>query len=193
MRAVDCIDCWHGRNARIPSIQKYWGKYTDMGSVFLDNVQGLETLKTFDVDARAAKKMNEQAEQFRVMTMNVLQIQLRSLAAMDIVAYGGAAAGVGVAIWQYANGAALPLAGVLLIVLLSADFFIPLRQLGSFFHVAMNGMTSTKRISHCLIRRFLRMGCRKCRNSVLPITVWTCALMTCRSDMRTWARMLRRL
>lgn len=132
------------RVARV--FKKYWGKYTDMGSVFLDNVQGLETLKTFDADAHAAKKMNEQAEQFRVMTMNVLQIQLRSLTAMDIVAYGGAAAGVGVAIWQYANGAVLPLAGVLLIVLLSADFFIPLRQLGSFFHVAMNGMTSTKRI-----------------------------------------------
>ena len=132
------------RTARV--FKKYWGKYTDMGSMFLDNVQGLETLKTFDADAHAAKKMNEQAEQFRVMTMNVLQIQLRSLTAMDVVAYGGAAAGVGVAIWQYASGAALPLAGVLLIVLLSADFFIPLRQLGSFFHVAMNGMTSTKRI-----------------------------------------------
>ena len=132
------------RAARV--FKKYWGKYTDMGSMFLDNVQGLETLKTFDADAHAAKKMNEQAEQFRVMTMNVLQIQLRSLTAMDVVAYGGAAAGVGVAIWQYASGAALPLAGVLLIVLLSADFFIPLRQLGSFFHVAMNGMTSTKRI-----------------------------------------------
>lgn len=132
------------RAARV--FKKYWGKYTDMGSVFLDNVQGLETLKTFDADAHAAKKMGEQAEQFRVMTMNVLQIQLRSLTAMDVVAYGGAAAGVGVAIWQYASGAALPLAGVLLIVLLSADFFIPLRQLGSFFHVAMNGMTSTKRI-----------------------------------------------
>lgn len=132
------------RAARV--FKKYWGKYTDMGSVFLDDVQGLETLKTFDADAHAAKKMNEQAEQFRVMTMNVLQIQLRSLTAMDVVAYGGAAAGVGVAIWQYASGAALPLAGVLLIVLLSADFFIPLRQLGSFFHVAMNGMTSTKRI-----------------------------------------------
>lgn len=132
------------RAARV--LKKYWGKYTDMGSVFLDNVQGLETLKTFDADAHAAKKMGEQAEQFRVMTMNVLQIQLRSLTAMDVVAYGGAAAGVGVSIWQYASGAALPLAGVLLIVLLSADFFIPLRQLGSFFHVAMNGMTSTKRI-----------------------------------------------
>lgn len=132
------------RAARV--FKKYWGKYADMGSVFLDNVQGLETLKTFDADAHAAKKMGEQAEQFRVMTMNVLQIQLRSLTAMDVVAYGGAAAGVGVSIWQYASGAALPLAGVLLIVLLSADFFIPLRQLGSFFHVAMNGMTSTKRI-----------------------------------------------
>lgn len=132
------------RAARV--FKKYWGKYTDMGSVFLDNVQGLETLKTFDADAHAAKKMGEQAEQFRVMTMNVLQIQLRSLTAMDVVAYGGAAAGVGVSIWQYASGAALPLAGVLLIVFLSADFFIPLRQLGSFFHVAMNGMTSTKRI-----------------------------------------------
>lgn len=132
------------RAARV--FKKYWGKYTDMGSVFLDNVQGLETLKTFDADVHAAKKMGEQAEQFRVMTMNVLQIQLRSLTAMDVVAYGGAAAGVGVSIWQYASGAALPLAGVLLIVLLSADFFIPLRQLGSFFHVAMNGMTSTKRI-----------------------------------------------
>lgn len=132
------------RAARV--FKKYWGKYTDMGSVFLDNVQGLETLKTFDADAHAAKKMGEQAEQFRVMTMNVLQIQLRSLTAMDVVAYGGAAAGVGVSIWQYASGAALPLAGVLLIVLLSADFFISLRQLGSFFHVAMNGMTSTKRI-----------------------------------------------
>lgn len=132
------------RAARV--FKKYWGKYTDMGSVFLDNVQGLETLKTFDADAHAAKKMGERAEQFRVMTMNVLQIQLRSLTAMDVVAYGGAAAGVGVSIWQYASGAALPLAGVLLIVLLSADFFIPLRQLGSFFHVAMNGMTSTKRI-----------------------------------------------
>lgn len=132
------------RAARV--FKKYWGKYTDMGSVFLDNVQGLETLKTFDADAHAAKKMNEQAEQFRVMTMNVLQIQLRSLTAMDVVAYGGAAAGIGVAIWQYASGDLLPLAGVLLVVLLSADFFIPLRQLGSFFHVAMNGMTSTKRI-----------------------------------------------
>ncbi|HCH21539.1 MAG TPA: ABC transporter ATP-binding protein [Bifidobacterium sp.] len=125
--------------------KKYWGKYTDMGSAFLDDLQGLETLKTFDADGRAARDMDEKAEQFRVMTMNVLQIQLRSLTAMDVVAYGGAAAGIGVAVWRYFHGG-LTLGGVLLIVLLSADFFIPLRQLGSFFHVAMNGMTSTKRI-----------------------------------------------
>ena len=140
--------------------KKYWGKYTDMGSAFLDDLQGLETLKTFDADARAAHVMDEKAEQFRVTTMNVLQIQLRSLTAMDAVAYGGAAAGIGVAIWRFTTGAMrpsdmlfgliplnlAPLAAVVLTILLSADFFIPLRQLGSYFHVAMNGMTSTKRI-----------------------------------------------
>lgn len=126
--------------------KKYWGRYTDMGAAFLDDLQGLETLKTFDADTAAAGKMDENAERFRVMTMNVLQIQLRSLTAMDVVAYGGTALGIGVAVWQYFSGATLTVAGVLLIVLLSADFFIPLRQLGSFFHVAMNGMTSTKRI-----------------------------------------------
>lgn len=151
--------------------KKYWGRYTDMGAAFLDDMQGLETLKAFDADEAAARDMDIKAERFRVMTMNVLQIQLRSLSAMDLVAYGGTAVGIGVALWRYAAGGAgvgeassagaigwlpnvfagaagmpLTLAGVLLIVLLSADFFIPLRQLGSFFHVAMNGMTSTKRI-----------------------------------------------
>lgn len=169
------------------AFKKYWGRYTDMGAAFLDNLQGLETLKNFDADDRAAAEMDKKAEGFRVMTMRVLQIQLRSLTAMDIVAYGGAAAGIGVALWQYAHTAAaaagasaagwspvmlaahlpgafaylayglqylmpfgagfpLILAGLLLIVLLSAEFFIPMRQLGSYFHVAMNGMTSTKRI-----------------------------------------------
>ena len=169
------------------AFKKYWGRYTDMGAAFLDNLQGLETLKNFDADDRAAAEMDKKAEGFRVMTMRVLQIRLRSLTAMDIVAYGGAAAGIGVALWQYAHTAAaaagasaagwspimlaahlpgafaylayglqylmpfgagfpLTLAGLLLIVLLSAEFFIPMRQLGSYFHVAMNGMTSTKRI-----------------------------------------------
>ncbi|KAA8815167.1 ATP-binding cassette domain-containing protein [Bifidobacterium callitrichos] len=171
--------------------KKYWGRYTDMGAAFLDDLQGLETLKAFDADERAAREMDEKAENFRIMTMRVLQIQLRSLSAMDIVAYGGTAAGIGMALWQYASGlgsagaagaagaaagvslvswaGGLPgplayvgyalsyvfpftiggpitLSGLLFIALLSADFFIPLRQLGSYFHVAMNGMTSTKRI-----------------------------------------------
>ncbi|KAA8828270.1 ATP-binding cassette domain-containing protein [Bifidobacterium tissieri] len=125
--------------------KKYWGKYTDLGATFLDDLQGLETLKNFDADERAHRTMNTRAEEFRVMTMKVLQIQLRSLSVMDLVAYGGAAAGIGVALWQYTTYG-VSLSGVLLIVLLSADFFIPLRQLGSYFHVAMNGMTSSRKI-----------------------------------------------
>ncbi|PLS27658.1 ATP-binding cassette domain-containing protein [Bifidobacterium parmae] len=128
------------------TFKKYWGRYTDMGAAFLDDLQGLETLKAFDADGRAARELDGKAENFRVMTMRVLQIQLRSLTAMDAVAYGGTAAGIGVALWRFSVGAPMTLASLLLIVLLSADFFIPLRQLGSFFHVAMNGMTSTKRI-----------------------------------------------
>lgn len=127
------------------AFKRYWGKYTDMGAAFLDNMQGLETLKAFDADERAAADMDEKAEAFRRMTMQVLQIQLRSLTAMDAVAYGGTAAGIGVAAWQFLVGG-VDLAGAMIVVFLSASFFLPLRQLGSYFHVAMNGMTSTKRI-----------------------------------------------
>lgn len=127
------------------AFKRYWGKYADMGAAFLDNMQGLETLKAFDADERAAADMDEKAEAFRVMTMQVLQIQLRSLTAMDAVAYGGTAAGIGVAVWQFLVGG-VDMAGAMIVVFLSASFFLPLRQLGSYFHVAMNGMTSTKRI-----------------------------------------------
>ena len=127
------------------AFKRYWGKYTDMGAAFLDNMQGLETLKAFDADDRAAADMDEKAEAFRRMTMQVLQIQLRSLTAMDAVAYGGTAAGIGVAVWQFLVGG-VDLAGAMIVVFLSASFFLPLRQLGSYFHVAMNGMTSTRRI-----------------------------------------------
>lgn len=123
----------------------YWGKYTDMGAAFLDNLQGLETLKTFDADERAASAMNTKSEQFRVATMRVLQIQLRSLTAMDVVAYGGAAAGILTAVWQFASGR-IWLPDAMIIVMLSISFFLPLRQLGSYSHVAMNGMTSSRRI-----------------------------------------------
>lgn len=127
------------------AFKRYWGKYTDMGAAFLDNMQGLETLKAFDADDRAAADMDEKAEAFRRMTMQVLQIQLRSLTAMDAVAYGGTAAGIGVAVWQFLVGG-VDMAGAMIVVFLSASFFLPLRQLGSYFHVAMNGMTSTRRI-----------------------------------------------
>lgn len=127
------------------AFKRYWGKYTDMGAAFLDNMQGLETLKAFGADERTAADMDEKAEAFRRMTMQVLQIQLRSLTAMDAVAYGGTAAGIGVAAWQFLVGG-VDLAGAMIVVFLSASFFLPLRQLGSYFHVAMNGMTSTKRI-----------------------------------------------
>ena len=127
------------------AFKRYWGKYTDMGAAFLANLRGLETLKAFDADDRAAADMDEKAEAFRRMTMQVLQIQLRSLTAMDAVAYGGTAAGIGVAVWQFLVGG-VDMAGAMIVVFLSASFFLPLRQLGSYFHVAMNGMTSTKRI-----------------------------------------------
>ena len=169
------------------TFKKYWGKYTDMGSVFLDNLQGLETLKTFDADARAAEQMDRNAEDFRVMTMRVLQIQLRSLTAMDMVAYGGAAAGIGTALWQFIheghtafassmpflhvfNGPVLGMAGVLFVILVSVDFFLPLRQLGSYFHVAMNGMTSTKRIFALLDEPDRAYGDRQLPQSVLDVT-----------------------
>lgn len=169
------------------TFKKYWGKYTDMGSVFLDNLQGLETLKTFDADARAAEQMDRNAEDFRVMTMRVLQIQLRSLTAMDVVAYGGAAAGIGTALWQYVhqgytaftssapflhmfNGPTLGVAAVLFVILVSVDFFLPLRQLGSYFHVAMNGMTSTKRIFALLDEPDRTYGDRQLPQGALDVT-----------------------
>lgn len=169
------------------TFKKYWGKYTDMGSVFLDNLQGLETLKTFDADARAAEQMDRNAEDFRVMTMRVLQIQLRSLTAMDVVAYGGAAAGIGTALWQYVhqghtaftssapflhvfNGPTLGVAAVLFVILVSVDFFLPLRQLGSYFHVAMNGMTSTKRIFTLLDEPDRTYGDRQLPQGALDVT-----------------------
>ncbi len=169
------------------TFKKYWGKYTNMGSVFLNNLQGLETLKTFDADARAVEQMDRNAEDFRVMTMRVLQIQLRSLTAMDVVAYGGAAAGIGTALWQYVhqgrtaftssapflhvfNGPTLGVAAVLFVILVSVDFFLPLRQLGSYFHVAMNGMTSTKRIFALLDEPDRTYGDRQLPRGALDVT-----------------------
>ena len=125
--------------------KRYWGSYTELGDIFLEDVQGMTTLKINGADGFFQQKMNEAAERFRVATMNVLRMQLNSIIVMDLVAYGGAAAGMVVAGCQLAAGH-VGFAGALAVVLLAAEFFIPMRTLGSYFHVAMNGMSASKKI-----------------------------------------------
>lgn len=130
-------------------LSKYWGQYTTLGDTFLENLQGLTTLKIYKADEFKNEKMNEEAENFRRITMKVLTMQLNSITIMDLIAYGGAALGVVVSVSQFALGK-VSLSGCLLIILLSADFFIPMRQLGSFFHIAMNGMAASDKIFRLL-------------------------------------------
>ena len=124
---------------------KYWGKYTSMGDVFLDSVQGLKELKIFRADAARHKKMNASAEEFRRITMKVLVMQLASTTIMDLVAYGGAGAGIALSVVGLMNGRLAP-AAALFLVLVAVEFFLPLRALGSAFHVAMNGASAGKQI-----------------------------------------------
>lgn len=126
-------------------LAKYWGQYTNLGDTFLENLQGLTTLKIYKADDFKQKQMNEQAEKFRKITMKVLTMQLNSITIMDLIAYGGAGLGVIMAISQYLSEN-VTLTGCILIIMLSADFFIPMRLLGSFFHIAMNGMASSDKI-----------------------------------------------
>lgn len=126
-------------------LSKYWGQYTALGDTFLENLQGLTTLKIYSADEYKNKQMNEQAEKFRKITMKVLTMQLNSITIMDLIAYAGAALGIIISASQFRNGN-ISLWGCLLIILLSADFFIPMRQLGSFFHIAMNGMAASDKI-----------------------------------------------
>ena len=126
-------------------LSKYWGVYTNLGDSFLENLQGLTTLKIFDLDEEKYKEMNEDAENFRKITMRVLLMQLNSITIMDLVAFGGAAAGTIVALIQFKNGQ-IPVGSLLIIILLSSEFFIPLRLLGSYFHIAMNGMAASDRM-----------------------------------------------
>ena len=130
-------------------LSKYWGQYTALGDTFLENLQGLTTLKIYQADEFKNKEMNVEAEKFRKITMKVLTMQLNSITIMDLIAYGGAALGVIMAVTQY-TGNHVSLAGCLLIILLAADFFLPMRQLGSFFHVAMNGMAASDKIFRLL-------------------------------------------
>ena len=124
---------------------KYWGKYTSMGDAFLDSVQGLKELKIFKADAARHKKMNASAEEFRKITMKVLVMQLASTTIMDLVAYGGAGAGIALSIVGLMNGWLAP-AAALFLVLVAVEFFLPLRSLGSAFHVAMNGASAGRKI-----------------------------------------------
>lgn len=130
-------------------LSKYWGLYTELGDSFLENLQGMTTLKIYQADGRKAVEMDEEAQRFRRITMKVLTMQLNSTSVMDIIAYGGAAAGM---IWtgielQHGN---VTLGEGMIIVLLAAEFFIPLRLLGSFFHIAMNGMAASDKIFRLL-------------------------------------------
>ncbi len=130
-------------------LAKYWGQYTALGDTFLENLQGLTTLKIYQADEFKNKEMNEESEKFRKITMKVLTMQLNSITIMDLIAYGGAALGVIMAVTQCQAGK-VSLQGALLIILLAADFFIPMRLLGSFFHIAMNGMAASDKIFRLL-------------------------------------------
>ena len=126
-------------------LNKYWGQYTKLGDTFLENLQGLTTLKIYQADEYKNQQMNEESEKFRKITMKVLTMQLNSVTIMDLIAYGGAALGVILAAGQFRQGV-IGLSGCFVIIMLSADFFIPMRRLGSFFHVAMNGMAASDKM-----------------------------------------------
>lgn len=126
-------------------LNKYWGIYTNLGDSFLENLQGLTTLKIYKADEKKSKKMDEEAENFRKVTMRVLTMQLNSISIMDLVAFGGAALGIIISISEFKKGN-INFAGTFAIIMLSSEFFIPLRLLGSFFHIAMNGMAASDKI-----------------------------------------------
>lgn len=130
-------------------LARYWSQYTALGDTFLENLQGLTTAKIYQADDFKHKEMNEQSEHFRKITMKVLTMQLNSITLMDLIAYGGAALGVILAVLQFRSGKT-DLFGCLMIILLAADFFLPMRLLGSFFHIAMNGMAASEKIFHLL-------------------------------------------
>ena len=126
-------------------LSNYWSTYTGLGDSFLENLQGLTTLKIYQADKMKAEEMDQESEKFRKITMKVLTMQLNSISVMDIVAYGGAAVGMIIALLEYLHGN-INMQGTLCIILLASEFFLPLRLLGSFFHIAMNGMAASDKI-----------------------------------------------
>lgn len=130
-------------------LSNYWSTYTGLGDSFLENLQGLTTLKIYQADKMKAEEMDQESEKFRKITMKVLIMQLNSISVMDIVAYGGAAVGMIIALLEYLHGH-INMQGTLCIILLASEFFLPLRLLGSFFHIAMNGMAASDKIFRIL-------------------------------------------
>ena len=151
-------------------LNKYWSIYTGLGDSFLENLQGLTTLKIYQTDQQKADEMDMESQNFRKITMKVLTMQLNSTSVMDIIAYGGAAVGMAAAVTEFLKGS-ISLSGTLCIVLLASEFFLPLRLLGSFFHIAMNGMAASDKIFKILDLPEPTTGERKLPDSPLDISL----------------------
>ena len=151
-------------------LNKYWSIYTGLGDSFLENLQGLTTLKIYQADQQKADEMDMESQNFRKITMKVLTMQLNSTSVMDIIAYGGAAVGMAAAVTEFLKGS-ISLSGTLCIVLLASEFFLPLRLLGSFFHIAMNGMAASDKIFKILDLPEPTTGERKLPDSPLDISL----------------------
>ncbi|WP_461883739.1 ABC transporter ATP-binding protein/permease [Fusicatenibacter sp.] len=151
-------------------LNKYWSIYTGLGDSFLENLQGLTTLKIYQADQQKADEMDVESQKFRKITMKVLTMQLNSTSVMDIVAYGGAAVGMAVAVSEFLKGN-LSVGGTLCIVLLASEFFLPLRLLGSFFHIAMNGMAASDKIFRILDLEEPKAGEKKLPDGGLTISL----------------------
>ncbi len=151
-------------------LNKYWSIYTGLGDSFLENLQGLTTLKIYQADQQKADEMDMESQNFRKITMKVLTMQLNSTSVMDIIAYGGAAVGMAAAVTEFLKGS-ISLSGTLCIVLLASEFFLPLRLLGSFFHIAMNGMAASDKIFKILDLPEPTTGEKKLPDSPLDISL----------------------
>lgn len=151
-------------------LAKYWGQYTTLGDSFLENIEGLTTLKIYEADEAKNQEMNIEAEHFRIVTMKVLFMQLNSISVMDLIAYGGAALGLIIASSQYLKGN-IGFASAFAIILLSSEFFIPLRLLGSYFHIAMNGMAASDKIFDLLDIEAIEYGSNKLAENIDNIEI----------------------
>lgn len=151
-------------------LSKYWSIYTGLGDSFLENLQGLTTLKIYQADQQKADEMDVESQNFRRITMKVLTMQLNSTSVMDIVAYGGAAIGMAVAVSEFLKGN-ISVSGTLCIVLLASEFFLPLRLLGSFFHIAMNGMAASDKIFKILDLPEPQAGKKTLPDGALDVTL----------------------